>query len=215
MLKTLEEPPPHAIFILATTESYKVPATVASRCQKFEFRRIPVADIVARLQTVCAHEGITAETAALELVARQATGALRDAEGLLDQLIAAGSAAGGGAVSLAQAQALLGAALSQTVQDLTEALAAADAARGLQLIQAAVDAGADPRQLARQMVDFLRQLMLMRLGNGALVDATPEVRAVMARQAQAWEPLAAGARDPAFTAAAGETRAGWQPQLPL
>ena len=217
LLKTLEEPPPHAIFILATTENYKVPATVASRCQKFEFRRIPVADIVTRLQTVCEHEGIAAEPAALELVARQATGALRDAESLLDQLIAAGSAASGGgrAVTLAQAQALLGAALSQTVQDLTSALAAADSGRGLQLIQTAVDAGADPRQLGRQMVDYLRQLMLIRLGNGALVDATPEVRAVMARQAQAWEPPALLRAIRAFNAAAGEARAGWQPQLPI
>ncbi len=216
LLKTLEEPPPHAIFILATTENYKVPATVASRCQKFEFRRIPVTDIVSRLQTVCAHEGITAEPAALELVARQATGALRDAESLLDQLIAAGSAVSGRqAVTLAQAQGLLGAALSQTVQDLTSALAAADSGRGLQLIQAAVDAGADPRQLGRQMVDYLRQLMLIRLGNGALVDATPEVRAVMARQAQAWEPPALLRAIRAFNTAAGEARAGWQPQLPI
>ncbi|MBL8092997.1 MAG: DNA polymerase III subunit gamma/tau [Anaerolineales bacterium] len=217
LLKTLEEPPPHAIFILATTENYKVPATVASRCQKFEFRRIPVVDIVTRLQTVCAHEGITAEPAALELVARQATGALRDAESLLDQLIAAGSAStgGGAAVTLAHAQALLGAALSQTVQDLTSALAVADTARGLRLIQAAVDAGADPRQLARQMVDYLRQLMLIRLGNGALVDATTEVRATMAQQAQGWAPAALLRGIRLFNTAAGETRAGWQPQLPL
>ncbi len=216
LLKTLEEPPPHAIFILATTENYKVPATVASRCQKFEFRRIPVADIVSRLQTVCAHEGITAEPAALELVARQATGALRDAEGLLDQLIAAGSAAGGGAaVTLAHAQALLGAALSQTVHDLTGTLAAADTARGLQLIQSAVDAGADPRQLARQMVDYLRQILLIRLGNGALVDATTDVRAAMALQAQAWEPAGLVRAIRLFNTAAGEARLGWQPQLPL
>ncbi len=216
LLKTLEEPPPHAIFILATTEIYKVPATVASRCQKFEFRRIPVVDIVTRLQTVCAHEGITAEPAALELVARQATGALRDAESLLDQLIAAGSAASGGStVTLAHAQALLGAALSQTVHDLTAAVAAADSARGLQLIQTAVDAGADPRQLGRQMVDYLRQVLLIRLGNGALVDATTDVRAAMAQQAQAWTPAALLRAIRLFNTAVGEARAGWQPQLPL
>lgn len=217
LLKTLEEPPPHAIFILATTESYKVPATVGSRCQKFEFRRIPVADIVARLQGVCVHEGIAAETAALELVARQATGAMRDAESLLDQLIAAGSAATGGqtAVTLAQAQALLGAALNQTVQGLTDALAVSDSAQGLRLIQTAVDAGADPRQLARQVVDYLRQLLLIRLGNGALVDATSEVRAIMAQQAQGWAPPALLRAIRLFNTAVGETRTGWQPQLPL
>src|SRR3990172_8283023 len=72
LLKTLEEPPPHAIFILATTESYKIPATVASRCQRFEFRRIPVTEIMKRLRTLCRQENIRVEEAALEVVARQA-----------------------------------------------------------------------------------------------------------------------------------------------
>lgn len=210
LLKTLEEPPAHAIFILATTESYKVPATVASRCQRFEFRRIPVADIVARLQTMCAQEGLQVEAAALELVARQATGALRDAISLLDQLVSADDH-----VSLAQAQALLGTAVGQTVHQLSAALAAGDLPAGLTFVNAAVDAGTDPRQLARQVVDYLRAVLLVKLGNAALVDATAENRALMAAQAETWTAPALLRAIRAFGAAANEVKAGWQPQLPL
>lgn len=210
LLKTLEEPPAHAVFILATTESHKIPATVASRCQRFEFRRIPVTDIVARLQSLCAQEGIQAEKAALELAARQSTGALRDAISLLDQLVSAD-----GSVTLARAQALLGTAVGQSVQDLSAALAAGDTTAGLDLVNAAIDAGADPRQFARQMVDYLRALLLVRLGNAALVEATAEDRTIMARQAEQWTPPRLLSAIRAFTAAANEARGGWQPQLPL
>ena len=90
LLKTLEEPPSHAIFILATTEAHKIPATVLSRCQRHEFRRIPVVDIVAYLTDQAAAEGIPVDPEALTLIARQATGSLRDAISLLDQLASAG-----------------------------------------------------------------------------------------------------------------------------
>jgi DNA polymerase-3 subunit gamma/tau len=210
LLKTLEEPPPHAVFILATTEGYKIPATVASRCQRFEFRRIPVAEMVARLKALCEQEGLTVEEAALEVVARQATGSLRDAISLLDQLVSADAA-----VTLAQAQALLGTAAGQAVQALAEALAAGDATAGLSLVHSAVDAGADPRQLARQMVDYLRGLMLVRLGSAGLVEAPAEVRALMARQAEGWELPALLRAVRAFNTAANDAKGGWQPQLPL
>ena len=90
LLKTLEEPPPHAIFILATTEVHKIPATVLSRCQRHEFRRIPVKEIIDNLKMLADEEKITAEPEALSLVARQATGSMRDAISLLDQLASAG-----------------------------------------------------------------------------------------------------------------------------
>src|SRR5690606_8588318 len=79
LLKTLEEPPPHVLFIFATTEPHKVLATILSRCQRFDFRRIPVPEIVARLRTICADEGVTADEASLMLIARKGDGALRDA----------------------------------------------------------------------------------------------------------------------------------------
>ncbi len=210
LLKTLEEPPPHALFILATTEIHKIPPTVSSRCQRFEFRRIPVAEIVARLRTLCVQEGLKVEEAALELVARQATGALRDAISLLDQLVASGSS-----VTLERAQELLGVAANQAVQRLAEAIAEGDTAAGLECLNEAVDAGADPRQLARQMVDYLRGLLMVRLGNAALVEMSADVRVVMARQAEGFEAPALLRAIRAFNSAASDVRGGWQPQLPL
>jgi DNA polymerase-3 subunit gamma/tau len=159
LLKTLEEPPPHAIFILATTEMHKIPATVLSRCQRHEFRRLPLGEMVAQLEMICQREGIKAEPAALELIARQATGSLRDAESLLDQL-----ASTGGEVKLDWAQEVLGTSANLAVLELLDALVAKDTAAGLDLIHTALDAGSDPRQFARQVVDALRGLLLLRMG---------------------------------------------------
>jgi DNA polymerase-3 subunit gamma/tau len=210
LLKTLEEPPPHVIFILATTETHKIPATISSRCQRFEFRRIPVSEIVRRLRRLCEHENLQVEEAALELVARQATGALRDAESLLDQLAGAGQT-----ISLAQAQELLGTGAGAAVLRLAEALAARDLPAGLEAVNQALDAGADPRQLARQTVDHLRQVLLVRLGNAALVEAPAELRPTLARQAERMEPGTLLQAIRAFNTAANDARGGWQPQLPL
>ena len=211
LLKTLEEPPPHAIFILATTEVHKIPATVASRCQRHEFRRIPVEDIVAHLRGMAEGEELEVEEEALKLIARQATGSLRDAISLLDQLAAAGRS-----ISLETAQSLLGTVASQAVLDVVAALQAEDAAAGLNQIHRALDAGSDPRQFARQTVDYLRSLLLMRMGSGDQVDATPDLRAQMARQAQAFSVPELLRVIRAFNSAgAADTRSAWQPSLLL
>jgi DNA polymerase-3 subunit gamma/tau len=210
LLKTLEEPPAHAIFILATTEVHKIPATVSSRCQRHEFRRIPVADIVAYLQHIAASEGLQAEPEALTLVARQSTGSLRDAISLLDQL-----ASGGQVITLEMAQAVLGTAASQAVIDLVEALQAGQAAAGLDLIHAALDAGSDPRQFARQVVDYLRMLLLVHMGNPEQVDAPPETRAALARQSQGFSVPELLRLIQTFNQAANDARSAWQPSLPL
>jgi DNA polymerase-3 subunit gamma/tau len=144
------------------------------------------------------------------MIARQATGALRDAISLLDQLVSSESK-----VTLARAQELLGTAAGQAVQGLVEAIAALDAAAGLEVISTTIDAGTDPRQLARQMVDYLRGLMLIRTGNAGLVEATTEMRASMAQQAQRLELAALLRAIRVFNAAANDVRGGWQPQLPL
>ncbi len=118
LLKTLEEPPRHAIFILATTEVHKIPATVLSRCQRHEFRRIPVAKIVEYLKKQAQPEGIQVAEDALTLISRQSTGSLRDAISLFDQLASTGQA-----ITLEMAQDVLGTAASQAVLDLISALA--------------------------------------------------------------------------------------------
>ncbi|HHH82715.1 MAG TPA: DNA polymerase III subunit gamma/tau, partial [Chloroflexi bacterium] len=148
LLKTLEEPPKHAIFILATTEVHKIPATVLSRCQRHEFRRIPVATILTYLQSKVQEEGLQVEKQALELIARQATGSLRDAISLLDQLASTGEE-----VTLAFAEEVLGTATDEVVRGVVEALIDRDVGKGLSLIHAALDKGSDPRQFGRQVVD--------------------------------------------------------------
>jgi len=210
LLKTLEEPPPHAIFVLATTEVHKIPATVLSRCQRHEFRRLPLADITGHLETMAAEEGLDVEPQALQLIARQATGSLRDAISLLDQL-----ASVGGAITLDMAQMVLGTATDQVVIDLVEALVEGDAAAGLELIYKTLDGGSDPRQFTRQVVNYLRAVLLVHSGNADQVDASAEVRAHMARHAQSLGGAELLRTIRVFNHAATEARGTWQPSLPL
>ncbi len=210
LLKTLEEPPAHAIFVLATTEVHKIPGTVLSRCQRHEFRRVPVKDIVDHLQQIAEKESLQVEPEALTLIARQATGALRDAISMLDQLSSSGEK-----ITLETAQQVLGTATSRAVVDLVNAILARQAAEGLNGIHQALDGGTDPRQFARQVVEYLRGLLLIRLGNADQIDATPEVRAEMERQAKAFSLSRLMHAIRQFNNAASEIRSGWQPSLLL
>jgi len=212
LLKTLEEPPPHAIFILATTEPQKVPATVRSRCQRFGFRRIALKEMVGRLEWLTAEENIKAESEALVLIARQATGSMRDAEGLLDQL----ASYGGDGITAADVRAALGVSAIATVIDMADALAAGDLAKGLSVISSAIDEGGDPRQLGRQLVEHLRALLLVRLGSGIPpAHVSEDLRERVESQAAAFSASALAKAIRLFSRAAGEARSGWQPQLPL
>ena len=132
LLKTLEEPPAHVLFVLATTDVHKVPATIASRCQRLDFRTIAPRDIVARLAYVCEQEGMTADVAALELIAQQATGSLRDALSLLDQV----RAYEGTAIGVAEVEEALGLARRDTLARLTDDMIAGDAGAALALVPA-------------------------------------------------------------------------------
>ncbi len=216
LLKTLEEPPPHVAFILATTEVHKVPATVASRCQRFDFRRVPLKAMVDRLRWVCDQELIEVEDAALELVARQATGSLRDALSLLDQLRVFSE----GGIRLAEVQDMLGASGSERVADFVDCLVAADLPSGLRLINAVLDEGLDVRQFNHQTVEHLRQLMLIKSGaaqssEGSLLDVTEEMKRRMEAQAAkvALPDLLRWTK--VFAAADSELRSTSYRQLPL
>ena len=210
LLKTLEEPPPHAKFILATTEVHKIPATVLSRCQRHEFRRVPVGQIAKLLRDKCAEEGLKVDEDALLLIARQSTGSLRDAISLLDQLTSTGEN-----VTLAEAQVVLGTATNESVIRLIEAVLARDSAAGLRGIQAALDGGSDPRQFSRQVVDYLRGLLLVRMNNAGLLDVTPETRTQMASQAGRFETPRLLDVIRLFNTAASDSRSSWQPGLGL
>ena len=173
LLKTLEEPPAHVIFILCTTEPYRLPETVLSRCQRFDFRRGSVAVLMDKLRRICEREEIAIEPAALEFIARRATGSFRDAESLLDQLTAYGA----GEITLTQVQAILGAVSYELVADLAESLVAGDVPSGLRLITEAIDNGAEPRQFLGEVLDYLRAVMLFQAGaDGELLNVGPEAR---------------------------------------
>ena len=210
LLKTLEEPPAHAIFILATTEAHKIPATVLSRCQRHEFRRIPVMDIVETLKHLCAQEKIEADEDALILIARQSTGAMRDGISLLDQLASTGQR-----ITLELAQLVLGTATNQLVIDLINAIQAHDTAQGLEIIHRALDGGSDPRQYARQVVEYLRSLLLFRMGNDKQVEATKEGKQLMQRHSQSVEVPVLMEWIRLFNNAINDLRTSWQPSMAL
>jgi DNA polymerase III subunit gamma/tau len=210
LLKTLEEPPPHAIFVLATTEIHKIPATVLSRCQRHEFRRVPVDEIVANLKKIAKAEDIQADEDALIQIARQSAGGMRDAISLLDQLSSTGDR-----ITISLAQTVLGTATSQTVLDIVSSVNDHDPAHGLESIHKALDAGADPRSLARQIVEYLRGLMLIQMGNTGQVEATADVKKQMQSHARSFTTNDVLRMMKAFNNAATDLRGGWQPSLSL
>jgi DNA polymerase-3 subunit gamma/tau len=156
LLKTLEEPPPHAIFVLATTESGKIPATIVSRTQRFDLRRIPYKGVVAQLAKICEQEGLKVEPAALEAIARHAQGSLRDAESVLDMVAAFSE----GGIKLADIDELLGVSEWEETSALFDALAANDGAAGVRIVGKLVDEGRDLRLFVKRAIDHTRALVL-------------------------------------------------------
>ena len=212
LLKTLEEPPPHVVFILATTDPQKIPATVLSRCQRFNFKRVPVDKIVARLRVLCDGESIDADDHALRLIARHATGALRDAVSLLDQLASSNSLR----ISPADVREALGATDAATVKALIDGLIAHDPSAGFEAIQNAIDQGADARQIAKQTVDYLRALMQVKVSKGGGTGDLSEAEKLEMSGHAEHVPMALLTRaTKAFSNAINEMRGSTDAQLPL
>lgn len=156
LLKTLEEPPAHVMFILATTEPHKIPATILSRCQRFDFHRISGRQIVERLHEIARQLSVEVEEEALWLLARAAEGGMRDALSLFDQAIAFC----GERVTLAQVNALLGGIPAETLADLAEAIAHQDMQKGLRLLSELVNRGKDVAQLLHELLLYFRDLLM-------------------------------------------------------
>lgn len=210
LLKTLEEPPGHAIFVLATTEAHKIPATVLSRCQRHEFRRIRVTAIVATLNQIAENEHLQVPQEVLELIARQSTGSLRDAISLLDQLSSTGET-----IDLELAQTVLGTATSQAVFEVIRALLDCDPPAGLDEIHCALDAGSDVREFARQIVSYLRRVLLLQVEASEAGFDTPEIEAIMEEQARQISTPDLISLIRIFNRVAADTRSKWHPGLPL
>ena len=177
LLKTLEEPPDHAIFILATTEAHKVPLTIISRCQRYDFRRIPLSAMSQKLAELCGAEGVEATEEALEILAKSATGSLRDAENLLEQAVVSyGSPLQGD-----QIREMLGLGGDVEALKLARHVVAKTVGEGLSTITEVSNSGADLRQLQRGVTEFLRSVMLIKSGStdelGYSEEVTTQLRA--------------------------------------
>jgi len=210
LLKTLEEPPPHAIFVLATTEIHKIPATVLSRCQRHEFRRIPIDTIVKLLKEKSQEEGIKVADGVFSIIARQATGSLRDAISLLDQLASTTET-----ITLDSAQQTLGTATNMRVVEIIQALIDQDSSKGLSEINGALDGGTDPRQLARQIVTYLRNILLYKMENKDRFEVSEEVELKIFEHASKLSMPDLLKAIEAFNKATADEHANWHPGLGL
>ena len=183
LLKTLEEPPPHVKFLLATTDPQKLPITVLSRCLKFNLKRLPADDIGAHLERILAEEAIDFETPAVKLVARAAEGSMRDALSLLDQAIAYGA----GTVTEEDVRAMLGAVDRSRVVELLDAVAAHDAAGALEVVAAVASDAADYGDVLGEIVNTLHRIAVRQAVPGA-ADPDPDFAEACARLAERLSP---------------------------
>ena len=173
LLKTLEEPPPHVVFVFATTELQKVPETILSRCQTFEFRRIAPGQVAAQLARIVKEQNLKAEEGALRLIARMGEGSMRDAQSILDQVLAY---SGEGGLTAKAAEEVLGVPSSEVYRRIASAVAARDARSALGGLAQLFEAGHDLRFFCASLLEFLRDCMVLQAaGEGEdLFDAGPE-----------------------------------------
>src|SRR5262245_1142978 len=181
LLKTLEEPPPHVKFIFATTEVHKILQTILSRCQRYDFKRIPLRELIERLRLLAEREGLTVDEAGLALIAREADGSLRDAESLIDQVVAWS----GGMVNEQTVREALGVADRQALFRVVEAVLARDSAQALRLAAELSQYGYDPRRLCRDLLEHFRHLVIAKISEdpALLADLPDHEVAAVRRQA--------------------------------
>jgi DNA polymerase-3 subunit gamma/tau len=166
LLKTLEEPPEHVKFILATTEVQKIPITILSRCQRYDFRHIGPNKVFETLKHIVGKEGLQAEDDALRIVAKRAAGSMRDAQSLLDQLLAFST----GPLTAASIRELLGASSDEQIADLADAILRKDAKAAVDLVADAISRGLPLGELLDQLTEYWRALMLVAVGGAAIAD---------------------------------------------
>ena len=183
LLKTLEEPPPHVKFFFATTEANKIPITVLSRCQRYDFAGITPDLIAAALGEICLQEQVEAEPEALHVVARRASGSLRDAQSLLDRLLASGSPS----LTVEVVNALLGTASDERLLTLLESLANHDSAAVLRMVEQSASEGIQPAELLTGIIDFLRDALVLAVGaESVLLSVSSRQRPHLERIVECW-----------------------------
>lgn len=181
LLKTLEEPPPHVVFVFATTQPLKVPQTIVSRCQRFDFRRIPADLIAGRLKQICETEGYTCDAGALRMVSQRAEGSMRDAQSMLEQVLAFS----GGKATEEDIRPIIGLRGSETVSKIAAAIILGDDADVLRLTGEAFDAGIDPLDLVGALTEWIRYLLVFSIDpeTRELQGLTDDTLGVVAEQA--------------------------------
>ena len=167
LLKTLEEPPPHVIFIFATTAPHKIPDTILSRCQWFNFRRIPLQKIVDKLQLISKDENLIVEEKALNIIARNATGSMRDAESIFEQVIAYC----GKEINVKNAIDILGITDDDIFFNILDAVIQNDTLRAIEVIHQSSDSGGDPAQFIRNLTEYVHNLSLIKICNTHILKA--------------------------------------------
>jgi len=164
LLKTIEEPPKNVIFVFATTEPHEIPATILSRCQRFDFRRVPFSDLIATIKNIAEKEKIKIKEDAVFILARKADGSVRDALSLLDQVIAYG----GEEVEKEVVEKILGMVNQEVLFELTDLVAKKDAQKGLKLVSQLIDSGIDIQEFVSGFLEHLRNLLIAKAQKGSL-----------------------------------------------
>ena len=182
LLKILEEPPGHVVFIMATTERHKVPATILSRCQQYVFRTIAAAEILAHLKEIVAREGVTIDDAGLSYIVKAAEGSMRDAQSLLDQIIAFG----GQGIAGDDVRDVLGFIPTEILDRTITAIAEGNSPELIETVAVVVDQGVNLPQYARELIARMRDLLMMKLGLHDKVLGSDEEKRNLARRAEAF-----------------------------
>jgi DNA polymerase-3 subunit gamma/tau len=186
LLKTLEEPPPHVIFIFATTEPQKIPATIHSRCQRYGFKRIALAEIAAKLRKIADKEGIKVSEQGLVMIARAAEGSMRDSQSLLDQAVSYS----GKTITDQDLQAILGAVAQESLRAFADRLFARDSAGLLRQVDALLEQGQDMRQFLMGAVEHIRNLIVMTVAQdpGSIIELPAADLDFLRKQADVVDP---------------------------
>ncbi|MGH7182873.1 MAG: hypothetical protein ACREJN_12965, partial [Nitrospiraceae bacterium] len=216
LLKTLEEPPPHVVFIFATTEIHKIPATILSRCQHYNFRRIARTEIVERLRHVVDQDKIVIEERSLMALARASEGSMRDGLSLLDQAVAFG----GKTIVHADLEALLGAVPHELVRAMIQAITTQESAAALRVLAQLLDQGHDLRAYCAEVVEYLRNMLVVSVVTSprewqGLIEASTEDLAQMAIDTQAFSPESLQELFAVFTQAEDSLRLSAHPRFVL
>ncbi len=220
LLKTLEEPPAHAVFILATTETHKMIPTIISRCQRFDFRKLTLSEIISRLEMVAKKEGVRIDRDALELIALNSGGAIRDAEGLLDQAMTfSGTLGRTGVIKAEDLKELLGMVDVKIISDFVDFLCQKNCRGAIKFLNEILEKGKDIQEFTRAAINYLRQGLILKIGveasNPMIVGLTNEEQVKLQAQVAVFQEADLKSILHLFMEAENKMKYSSIPQLPL